>query len=92
MNLENENVDLEKSLKSGCSFLYEPCLSLSFSSWLPFRAKTELVYLDLMEIKVTQDPSAYLENRELRVTLDPKGQLVGQENLDPKGPKVMQDL
>lgn len=55
-------------------------------------AKTELVYLDLMEIKVTQDPSAYLENRELRVTLDPKGQLVGQENLDPKGPKVMQDL
>ena len=45
-----------------------------------------------MEIKVTQDPSAYLENRELRVTLDPKDQLVGQENLDPKGPKVMQDL
>jgi len=59
---------------------------------LPFRAKTELVYLDLMEIKVTQDPLAYLENRELRVTLDLKGQLVSQVNLDPKGPKVMQDL
>ena len=59
---------------------------------MPFRAKTELVYLDLMEPKVTEDPLAYLGNKELRVTLDLKGQLVTQVHLDPKGPKVMEDL
>ena len=52
----------------------------------------ELVYLDLMEPEVTQDPLAYLGNRELKVTLDLKGQLVRQVHLDPQGPKVMEDL